>query len=120
MPHNICKALPGVEGTVEVDMIPLQVIMALRGPLKHALGRKLLLRTRLITTLKTLTAMSLKRTEKQMVCLGHPALYLNGGGNKRQRNMGYFHGSIYIFLWFRTRKIYKREVLHTHGCPGTF
>lgn len=47
-------------------MIPLQVIMALRGLLKHALGRKLLLCTRLITTLRTLTAMTLTGKEKQM------------------------------------------------------
>lgn len=67
MPHNIYKALPGVEGNVEVDMISLQVIMALSGPLKHALGRKPLLSTRLIATLKTLTTMTLTRTEKQMV-----------------------------------------------------
>lgn len=47
-------------------MIPLQVIMVLRVLLKHALGRKLLLYTRLITTLRTLTAMTLTRIEKQM------------------------------------------------------
>lgn len=67
--------------------------MALRGLLKHALGRKLLLSTRLITTLMTLTAVTLTRTERQILCLGNPVLYLTGQGNKRQCNMGYFHGS---------------------------
>lgn len=47
-------------------MIPLQVIMVLRVLLKHALGRKLLLCTRLITALRTLTAMTLTKIEKQM------------------------------------------------------
>lgn len=66
LPHHICKVLPGNEGNMEVDMSPLQVIMALRGLLKHALGRKLLFRTRVIATLRTLAAMTLIRTEKQM------------------------------------------------------
>lgn len=47
-------------------MLPLQVIMVLRVLLKHALGRKLLLCTRLITALRTLTAMTLTKIEKQM------------------------------------------------------
>ena len=58
--------MAGIEGNMEVDMIPLQVIMVLRVLLKQALGRKLLLCTRLITTLRTLTAMTLTRIEKQM------------------------------------------------------
>lgn len=57
--------MTGIEGNMEVDTIPVQGIIAVRGLVKHALGIKLLISIRLITSLRTLTEVTLTRTEKQ-------------------------------------------------------
>lgn len=57
--------MTGIEGNMEVDTIPVQGIIAIRGLVKRALGTKLLISIRLITSLRTLTEVTLTRTEKQ-------------------------------------------------------
>ena len=57
--------MTSIEGNMEVDTIPDRGIIAVRGLVKHALGRKLLISMRLITSLRTLTEVTLTRTEKQ-------------------------------------------------------
>lgn len=57
--------MTGIEGNMEVDTLPVQDIIAIRGLVKHALGTKLLIRIRLITCVRTLTEVTLTRTEMQ-------------------------------------------------------
>lgn len=63
LPNNFCRTLIGIEGNMKVDMTNAQGIIAVRRLVKHALGRKLFISMRLITSLRTLEEVTLTRTE---------------------------------------------------------